>query len=54
MNDEKIAKIKWIMNWCLFQMRDGGSVAVSLRTVGYVTVSVLHLKSDGFDIEGKL
>ena len=27
----------------LFQMRDGSSVAVSLRTVGYVTVSVSHL-----------
>ena len=26
-------------------MRDGGSVAVSLRTVGYVTVSVWNLKS---------
>ena len=44
MNAVKMVEPKYLSLF-LFQMRDGGSVAVSLRTVGYVTVSVCHLKS---------
>ena len=44
MYDDKMTNKKL---W-LFQMRDGASVAVSLKTVGYVTVSVLDFKSYGF------
>ena len=40
MYDDKMTNKKL---W-LFQMRDGASVAVSLKTVGYVTVSVLNLR----------
>ena len=53
-NDVNMTNIKWIINWFLFQMRDGGSVAVSLRTVGHVVVSGLFLKSDEFMTGGNL